>query len=273
MLPEPIVKTLMINAFQRKVITILLMLFALSMGKANAQDSIHDDDFYIIAGLGTGMFSFSSADSARGEHQIFAPTGDDVVSGGDSIIDSARLIQHWLEIYYGSFGIGMRQMKIFQSNSRRMYVIFTEPLRPGTTFEGRDVVDTDAYIGQRIEVNHDFVTVQYWFPINKSQSLRLGLLAGTGTTEYESEFYWVAQRAGTDDYQEGNRYSEKYTTSGSSTLLSGFIDLTSGVFGARIGWQQITSKLDDFKANGPGVGQIDADVSGSLFFVDLSIRY
>lgn len=262
-----------VKYFHYRAVTFLLIFIALFAIKVNAQESQFDDDFYMILGLGTGMFSFTAADSARGEQQVFAPTGDNVVSGGDSTIEEVRLVQYWIELYYGSFGIGWRRMNIFQSNGRRMYVVFSEPLTPGISSEGIEIVDSDAYIGQRIEVNHNFLTGQYWFPVNQSGSIRFGLFAGVGTTDYESEYYWVAKNTNSSDYSEENRYSETYKTSGSSTLLGGFFDLTSGIFGARIGWQQISSDLDDFGVDGPGVNSLGADVSGALIFADISIRF
>lgn len=223
------------------------------------------EKFLILFGVGTGTFNFTSTDGERGSHDTLVVTGDPVTSGGNDEIDTARLIHYWIEAYYTYFGIGLRYITIYDSNTRQMHVVFDDPIETDTYSDG------DAYVGQRIEVISTLLTGQFWYPIKDDNSIHLGVMVGYGTTEYSSEYYWAAENSGEID--ESNKFSKTYKTSGSTLLFGSFIDLTHDFLGGRIGIEYLNTNLDDFKGTRKGTSDAEADASGYLYYLDLTVRW
>lgn len=216
--------------------------------ESKAVDVFGGGKLNFVVGFGVGEFSFSTTDSERGPLTQFGTAAFPVVEAGGEIIDNASLRQLFIEVYHGHYGLGLRQIIVFNKFNR----IFTAD-NGGTKFRAL----------QNVEITHNFLTGQFVYPVSKAKSIYVGGILGVGKSDYTSTYIYSFIIDIDVDIQ------EQFTAEGSSTLAGVFLDLGGDAFGARVGLHQIWSKLGAFSGPNGVVSGSNADATGWAWYVDL----
>ena len=151
---------------------------------------------------------------------------------GDRTMMLSHLYLEWYAL--GSLGFGLRRTVMLETGAPLLLV-----------FGGIEVFSAQS----------NMVTVN-WIVLGSQSYARLGLVAGAGNAKYEYDgvlLFGVVER--------------HVKTSGSATLGGIFLDWGGDGFGARLGYDAVSTKLDDVDV--PGVGMVKADASGSAAYLDL----
>lgn len=185
----------------------------------------------IVIGGGTGFHFFSTTDDLRAgvESYTRAPEAD------QGLINNLYLETYWI----GGFGFGYLHNGYFTTT---------------THVE----VSTGTKIEKNFVINNDFLVAHLVFNFGDSGFWRFGLRGGTGKSSYSySEHY---EKTGEDSIDTDQ------AVSGSASLAGWFLDGGHGSIGFRVGYQGVTTTLDNMTVRGTS-SEIDA--SGQQLYVDI----
>ncbi|HKI99984.1 MAG TPA: hypothetical protein VKB51_16025 [bacterium] len=101
----------------------------------------------------------------------------------------------------------------------------------------------------------NMVTVN-WVPFGAQRYARLGLVAGVGTADYKYDGVFFLLGGAT----------RQAHTSGTATLAGAYLDWGGDGFGARLGYDMISTNLDNVTVSG---SSLKADGSGNSIYFDL----
>ncbi len=179
--------------------------------------------------------------------QSFTSTDRDVVRAGDSGWEELNMgggFDMFLEYYLSeNFGLG------FKTNS----IVFSR------------TNSNDATQKQDFTVVHTHIIGNFWFPLSTRNHgyTHFGLTGGIGSSTYKVSV------------KQNDEETAVWEATGPSTSLGAFFDWGGDVFGARLGYNVITTNFDKLKqTETQGIANnSELDVDGSGSNINVSIRW
>jgi hypothetical protein len=210
-----------------KELPLRALILALALAASALPASANDQT--VVIGAGLGIHSFSDTDDVREGSALF---------GGEDELTQAALVHYYVEWYaLDDLGFGARVMGLGA---------------------GRSYSSAADKLEQDVSIAATFLTVN-WVPIGSESYVRFGVLGGIGSARYEVHEKYT-DNAGTASYDETE------STTGSATLLGGYIDWGGESFGARFGLDVLSTDLDKLDV---AAGELEVDGSGTAFYLDL----